>query len=79
MTYFLFDQIPGQHPAYTVAVLATNATDARQHMRATWKGGKLRGTVERGGVKADCGAVTDAAGEVIHERMEREYWSNAEP
>lgn len=77
MTYFLFDQIPGQHPAYSVAVLATGPGDARQYMRATWKGGKLRGTVERGEVKADCGAVTDAAVEVIHERMERECWSNA--
>lgn len=77
MTYFLFDHIPGQHPAYTVAVLATGAGDARQHMRATWRGGKLRGTVAPGAVKADCGAVTDAAAESIHERMERECWSSA--
>jgi Tfp pilus assembly protein PilV len=77
VTYFLFDHIPGQHPTYTVAVLATNATDARRHMRATWRGGKLCSTVARGEVKADCGAVTDAAAEAIHERMERECCSNA--
>ena len=75
MTYFLFDQIPGQHPAYTVAVLATGPDDARQHMRATWRGGKLSGKVESGQVKADCGAVTDRASEIIHERMEDEYLS----
>lgn len=74
MTYYLFDSIPGQHAAYTVAVLATSAADARQHIRATWKGGKLRGAVEQGAVKADCGAVTDAAGEIIHEGMKGITW-----
>lgn len=74
MTYYLFNRIPGQHPAYTVAVLATSTADARQHMRYTWRGGKLAGTVERGEVKADCGAVTDAAGDVIHQSMKGIAW-----
>ena len=74
MTYYLFSDILGQHPAYTVAVLATGPADARQHMRATWRGGKLTGTVTQGKVTADCGAVTDAAGEVIHEQMQGITW-----
>ena len=74
MTYYLFSDIPGQHPTYTVAVLATEPADARRHMRATWRGGKLTGTVTAGNVTADCGAVTDAAGEAIHEQMRGITW-----
>ena len=73
MIYCIFNQIEGQHPAYTVAVLAISVTDARQYMRALWRGGKLVSTVTSGNVTADCGAVTDAAGEVLHARLERDW------
>ena len=63
MMYYLFDRIPGQHPAYTVAVLAVGPTDARAYMKALWSGGRLSRTVTAGLVKADCGAITDAAAE----------------
>lgn len=61
MTYYLFDNIPGQHAAYTVAVLAVGPKDARQYMKALWGGGRLSQIVTTGTVDADCGAVTDQA------------------
>lgn len=76
MTYFLFNRLPGMPPKWTMAVLAVSQKDARQHIRATWKGGTLCCTVTSGEVKADCGAVTDKAAENIHEQREREYWDS---
>ncbi len=72
MTYLLFSNIPGQHPNYTVAVLAVGQKDAREYMRTSWGGGKLAGQVASGQVKADCGAVTGAAEAVIREKREQE-------
>ena len=74
MMYFLFSSIPGQHATYSVAVLATSASDARQYMKVAWRGGKLYKTVESGKVSADCGAVTEAAGEIVHEKMKGITW-----
>ena len=69
MTYYLFNRLPHQPPKWTLAVLATSATDARRHVRATWRGGTLAGEVTHGKILADCGAITDAAAEETHRRM----------
>lgn len=76
MTYFLFDSLPGMPATWTLAILAVSSTDARRHAKACWRGGRLSGTVTSGEVKADCGAVTDTAAEIIHEEREREYWES---
>ena len=41
MNYYLFAHLPNMPPAWTLAVLATSAADARRHVRATWRGGTL--------------------------------------
>lgn len=63
-------------PNKTVAELAVGQKDAREYMRACWNGGRLTGQIDSGKVKADCGGVTDKAGEIIHEEREREYWDS---
>ena len=73
MSYYLFARLPHMPPTWTLAVLATSAADARRHVRATWRGGVLVATVTGGKVAADCGAITDAAAEETHRRMEE--WS----
>ena len=77
--YYIFDRIPGQAPAYSVAVLATGIGDARRYMRASWGGGSLRSEIATGQVKADCGGVTDAAGEILHSRAEQERQEGDRP
>ena len=74
MKYYLFANIPNQHAAYSVAVLATGPEDARRYIKTSWRGGKLLSVIERGEVKADCGGVTDAAAAVIHEGMKGITW-----
>ncbi len=70
MNFYIFNQLPGMAPAYTVAVLATGEADARRHIKATWRGGSLTGEVESGIVNAHCGATTDAAMAELRRRME---------
>lgn len=41
MSYYLFARLPHMPPAWTLAVLAVSAADARRHVRATWRGGVL--------------------------------------
>jgi hypothetical protein len=69
--YYLFNQFPGLWPKWTLAVLAVGLGDARTYVKATHRGGKFCGEVNSGDVKADCGAVTEAAQAVLHEKMER--------
>jgi hypothetical protein len=70
-TYYLFDRFPGLWPRWTLAVLAVNRADAHAYVKATHRGGTFCGKVTSGTVKADCGAVTPAAQEVLHEKLER--------
>ncbi len=69
MITYLFTRLPGMLPTWTLAVLATSPTDARRHVKATWRGGALTGTVTGGNIHADCGAITDAAADETHWRM----------
>lgn len=70
MNYYLFARLPHMPPTWTLAVLAVSAADARRHVRATWRGGSLVATVASGKIAADCGAITDAAAEETHRRMD---------
>lgn len=67
LAYFIYDQIPGAWPKWTVAVLAINQRDADEHVKIHWHGGHRIGKFNTPGgkVQADCGDVTTAAGEVL--------------
>lgn len=62
---WLFNQIPGTHPSWTLAVMAVSVTDARQAVKAAYGGGKLVKQVPSGRVDADCGLTTELASEAM--------------
>jgi len=69
LSYFIYSQIPGSGKGWTLAVLATGRRDADEYIKNVHRGGKFSYAVIGGGtVKADCGAVTSAAGEILKER-----------
>jgi hypothetical protein len=70
-TYFLYDRIPGCWHGWTLAVLATGRRDADLYMKNVNHGGTFLKKIESGTVKADCGAVTEAAQAILHSKMER--------
>jgi hypothetical protein len=70
-TYFLFSELPGYWPKYTLAVLAVNLKDARNYIKAWHHGGTFISQVKNGTVNADCGAVTAAAQEILAQKIER--------
>lgn len=61
LKYYLFNRIPGTWKNWTLAVLATSPTDARNYVKARHHGGVMTGEQETGKVEADCGAVTENA------------------
>lgn len=65
LTYYLYNEIPGAHPTWTLAVLAVNQADADKYIRAVNHGGKRAGIVTEGKVNASCGAVTEAATQIL--------------
>ena len=66
---YIFGNFPGCHRSWTVAVTAVSLADAREWARAVYKGGKKLGKAEPGQeIKAACGAITDRARQVLHER-----------
>jgi hypothetical protein len=69
LTYYLFAELPGYYPKWTLAVLAVNRHDAKTYMQAWHHGGKFVGQVESGTVKADCGGVTEAAQAVLSSKV----------
>jgi hypothetical protein len=71
---WIFGNFPGVHKSWTLAVEAISERDARQWVRAVYKGGKMIQHVPPDGrkVTADCGAMTDAARAELHEKVERE-------
>lgn len=74
MKYYIFSNITGCHPSWTVAVLAINKTDATRRINGPmWRGGKFSHEVETSKVKASCGDVTEAAQAVLHQELEEEY------
>lgn len=72
LNYYIYDRIPGQHAGYSVAVLATSRADAKTYMMRYWGGGVFARQVDGGEVRADCGAVTPAAADVIRHKRDAE-------
>jgi hypothetical protein len=68
--YFMYSQIPHAGKGWTLAVCAVSRRDADQYVKAVHHGGKFVYDVKNGGnVKADCGATTQAAQEVIKNNL----------
>ena len=66
VSYFVYSSIPGAGKGWSLAVLATGRVDADNYIRTHNRGAKFSYSVQHGGtVKADCGAVTSAAHQVI--------------
>jgi hypothetical protein len=69
---YLFTDIPGSGKGWTLGVTATSQKDARHYIDAVHGSGKYIGIYSQGPtVKEDsmiCGAVTNAAKEIIHNR-----------
>lgn len=70
LKYYLYNHIPGTHHSWTLAILATSQTDADRYAKTYNGGGRRAGTVDSGKVKADCGAVTAAAEEILRQKAE---------
>lgn len=67
--YYLFDRIPGAWEGWTLAVLAVSQHDARRYVNAHNGNGRYLGKKERPGEKdAHCGAITEAASEVVRQK-----------
>jgi hypothetical protein len=69
-TYFLYDRIPGCWHGWMLAVLAVGRRDADTYMRNVHHGGTFIQQIMTGDVKADCGAITEAAQAILHAHME---------
>lgn len=70
LSYFVYGNIPGAGKGWTLAVLATGRHDADQYIKAVHRGGKFQNAIIGGGtVKADCGAVTQAAQTLLRSRQ----------
>jgi len=72
LTYYLYNNIPGAWTGWTLAVLATGRKEANEYLRNVHRGGKFLMKIESGTVKADCGAVTPAAQEILRAKNEAE-------
>ena len=59
--YYLFNEIPGTHKSWTLAVLAVSEHDAREYIKINHPGSKLSAVCESGKVEASCGAITERA------------------
>lgn len=72
LRYYVYNQIPGAHPTWTLAVLATSRQDADHYVR-TYNGGGKFAYQPAPGTKIDaaCGAVTPAAESVLSTRLEK--------
>jgi hypothetical protein len=69
LTYFLYNEIPASKwHGWTLAVLAQGRKDADKYIHTVEHGGKFVGQVASGIVKADCGAVTEAAQRILHQK-----------
>jgi hypothetical protein len=68
---FLFHQIPGCWPGWTLSIFAVSRQDARDYIKVWHGGGKLISEVTGTSVKADCGGTTEAAQAAIRALNER--------
>lgn len=72
---FMYSQIPGSGKGWTLAVCAVSRRDADAYIRTHYKGGKFVYAVTDGGhIKADCGATTTRAAEILKANIEK-MWS----
>lgn len=72
---YVFNQLPGVHHTWTLAVSAVSPTDARAYVNAWFRGGgKLIQTIKSNGgrveVKASCGGITRAAEKLLAQERE---------
>lgn len=69
LSYFVYSSIPGSGKGWSLAVLATSRKDADEYIRKHHKSGKFSYDVRGGGtVKANCGAVTEDAAQILKEQ-----------
>lgn len=72
--YFMYSKIPGAGKDWTLAVCAVNRRDADTYIRTHHKGGKFVYEVTNGGhIKADCGATTARAREILEANIRKMY------
>lgn len=70
---YVFGEFPNCHPSWTVAVTAVSLSDARRWSKAVYHGGKmLQKCRPHEEIKAACGAITDEAQRILHEKLEAE-------
>jgi hypothetical protein len=65
--YYLYNDIPGVHHSWTLAVYAMTRQDANEYMKCYHHGGRFVSMIESGSVKADCGATTERAHQWVKE------------
>lgn len=66
---YIYNELAGAHPTWTLAVHAVNMVDARDYVKAVHRGGKyVTGYPEGTPHTANCGATTERARLVLHER-----------
>ena len=70
LSYYLFNNIPGAHPSWTLAVLATSKIDAVNYIKLVHRGGIFISKSITQKVNADCGAVTENATLIIRHNNE---------
>lgn len=71
---YMYSQIPGVWKGWTLAVCAVSRKDADTYIRTHHKGGKFSYSVLDGGhIKADCGATTQAAQEILSANIKKMY------
>ena len=70
VSWYVYSKIPGAGKGWTLAVCAINRRDADDYIRKYHRGGKFSYDVTNGGtVKADCGATTTDAHQVIKDNL----------
>lgn len=63
---YIYNEIPGTHPTWTLAVFAVGRSDADHYVRTHNGGGKfLYQAIPGSKVVAACGATTTAASEIL--------------
>ena len=70
VSWFMYSKIPGAGKGWTLAVCAISRQDANEYIRKHHRGAKFSYAVTNGGtIKADCGATTPEASEVIKSNL----------
>jgi hypothetical protein len=57
--WYLFNQCPGAHKSWTLAVSCVSKADALEYIKANYPGMVCIGKCAPGIIRADCGAVTE--------------------